>query len=551
MNSVGSTNVSSLTAKKMLPSLTIQTLVTAQPGLGLRRWFSAALEALVSATTAGNLGEWRIVIGVVATTKEEVKELADFARQAQVAGGEVVTESIGALGYPQAHDRLLHSGEGSHVLVIDSDVVVLPSTLVRLLDGIAQGGVDALHARIVPLSADSADWFGCALYSRRKLDSSGGFVGLGSHDRGVTSVRCPQAVVVRDRRVFSEQPAVFDASETEGALLEQAMDFPALTDAREALIAALTVPVKPMVSIVMRTQLRRPEALRDALVCLAGQTDGRFEILLVVHDADTAAALEILSDQPEWLRHRARVVAAQGGTRSVPINVGIAAATGTHIAFLDDDDLVFAHWVASFLLAADRHPRRLLRALTAVQRVGLTTWSNGTVGHEHGSELLTPYPSSYNFADHLRVNMTPFMAFAFPRGFFNVFGGADESLEVCEDWDISLRAALVLGVGDIPLVTSIYRRWSTGGDSYSAHGEAIWQRDMSIVRSKLAAAPVILPPGGAGLLARYSTMDDSESKLSDVYASTSWRMTSPIRYVADRAGNFRKAITSLLRRPTF
>ncbi|WP_219949737.1 glycosyltransferase family 2 protein [Salinibacterium sp. M195] len=519
-------------------------------GVEPERWFSAVLDALTSATAAERLGDWRIVVGIAAaaSTEKDAAELADFSRRAQEAGGGLLTVEIGTVDYRRAHDRLLAAGNEDRVLVIDSGVVVLSSTVTRLLDAIEDDSAGGVRARVVPVADESFERFGCALYSRGSLENAGGFVIFGNDGQGSGLVRSPEAVVAVDKRIGADLPTTHDPAPIERPLLEQVMDFPALGKGQQALTDALTVAAQPLVSVVMRTQLHRPEALRDALVCLAGQTDGRFEVILVAHNANVSAIGNVLADQPEWLRSRARIILAEGGTRSVPINVGIAAATGTHIAFLDDDDLVFAHWIAAFLTAAEQYPRRLLRALTAVQRVGAATWGNGLEGHEDGSELFTPYPSTYDVADHLRVNMTPFMAFAFPRGFFEVFGGADESLEVCEDWDLSLRAALVLGVADIPTVTSIYRRWSTGGDSYSTHGETIWQRDMLLVRGKLDAAPVLLPPGGVSILARYSTMADSETKLAAVYASTSWRITAPVRFVAERAGRITGTISSLFRR---
>ena len=44
----------------------------------------------------------------------------------------------------------------------------------------------------------------------------------------------------------------------------------------------------------MRTQGRRPDNLREALTCLAGQTNSDFDVLLMVHtdDAQPVAAVE-------------------------------------------------------------------------------------------------------------------------------------------------------------------------------------------------------------------------------------------------------------------
>jgi hypothetical protein len=212
--------------------------------------------------------------------------------------------------------------------------------------------------------------------------------------------------------------------------------------------------------------------------------------------------------------------------------VGFSVARGSHVAVLDDDDVVTAHWVQGFLEGAASRPRQLLRAVVGVQRVSAEEWPDGVSGHAAAPEVSVPYPPVFDLADHLRVNMTPFMAIAFPRAVLEVLGGADESLEVCEDWDLVLRAASLFGVADLPGLAAVYRRWTSGDDSYSVHDEGVWHRDMLAVRAKLDARPLILPPGSASELAAMSQLRADPSELAEVYGSTSWRVTAPLRAVS-------------------
>jgi hypothetical protein len=282
-------------------------------------------------------------------------------------------------------------------------------------------------------------------------------------------------------------------------------------------------------TIVMRTQGKRLEALRDALLCLAGQSDGRFEALLVVHDRDASVIQEVLDDQPTWLRQRTTVLAAHGGTRARPLNVGLAGAQGSVVSFFDDDDLAFGHWVETVLDGAVRFPRRLLRTTVGVQRVTTAPWRGEVEGHSTQSDVELPYPDQFNLADHLRVNMTPFMGLAFPRGFFELYGGADEELDVCEDWDLVLRAALSLGVVDIAAVTAIYRRWISGNDSYTGHDPEVWARDMNRVRAKCDAVPLILAPGSASELAALSLLRATPPVVSPFDRGVTWWLAAPFR----------------------
>lgn len=540
------------------PSIVVQTLLSTTQSPWLDRWFDAVVSALKSAARVNAIERWCIVAGGIAEDGPlDAVGLARLHRWAQDAGGDFAHVFLGADFDPaEAHGHLLPPTDGDLVLIVDSNSIILSSTIARMVESLGSG-VGAVDARELPVDDGGTrglDAIGtaraCLLFSRRLLYETTGLapnsVSGGAFKRTRSSphvsVPCPEAVVFCDRRLTTSPAGSVETEAggevTRGSVLEEVISSRQLSRAREVVADALTEPGEVLLSVVMRTQVLRPEALRDALLCLAGQSDGRFELLLVVHDGDSEEARRILDDQPEWLKSRARVLTASGGTRSRPLNVGISAASGSLIAFLDDDDLVFAHWVESFLDAAVRYPRRLLRASAGVQHVTATMWAGGVEGHSNESRLSTPYPEMFDMADHLRVNMTPFMAFAFPHRFFTVFGGADESLEVCEDWDLVLRAARVLGVGDVPALTAIYRRWTSGRDSYSAHDQTVWDRDMARVRDKLDALPLILPPGAASDLAGFSALRGVEAELAAVYDSGSWRVTAPLRLGKRLVGEF-------------
>lgn len=549
------------------PSLVVQTLLSGGDFDWFDRWFDAVVSSLAGAHEDGALGDWRIVATCVRGEEEvDAPSLAPYERRATLSGGEFSLLFLNTDPGDEKHNcGVLETGDEDLILLLDSGSLILRSTVVRMLRALTSDLV-AVGARELPLDqfvergsetvSVHDEHEVCVLYSRSALrEPSEVVVNSGAESSspvrlgGVPSSYCPSAVVFRDRRVsFPAEPLLGsggDVGGQTGSLLEDMISNHKLDVAREIIAGALTGTDGPLVSVVMRTQVRRPEALRDSLLCLAGQSDGRFELLLVVHDSDPEDARHILDDQPEWLKSRTRILTASGGTRSHPLNVGIAAARGTHVAFLDDDDLVFAHWVESFLAASIEHPRRVLRASAGVQGVRTTTWQGGVGGHMSESPISTPYPRAFNLADHLRVNMTPFMAFAFPRGFFAVFGGADDSLEVCEDWDLVLRAASVLGVTDVPALTAIYRRWSSGDDSYSVHESAIWERDMARVHSKLDSSVLLLPAGSASELVRFSATVGVSAELAAVYGSSSWRITAPMRATARWTRRIKNRVVTL------
>lgn len=548
------------------PSIAVQSLLSPTNAFTAERWFDAALSAVVGACSAGVIGSWRIVVGDLSDTSSmEPDWLVPFQARARAAGGDFIRiPAEKGLSYWQGHDRLSEIADGDLALIVDPDSIIAAQSLVRMVRSTSEGN-RAVTARRLPLDEDrerggpanrnDEHGIGCLLFVRRTTPNPNSTVPLTANATEHTPVSwnepeswllCHGAAIFSLSK-YSGSPSAssWPAPEAVGSrpsLLEETLAVAGLDDARHSVAVALTVTGMPLLSIVMRTQTLRPEALRDALLCLAGQSDGRFELLLVVHNVDPREAGLILGDQPEWLKSRTRILTSTGGTRSRPLNDGIAAAQGSLVAFLDDDDLVLTHWVESFLEAEIRNPRRLLRSFAGVQSVSSTEWAEGIEGHRSESRIDTPYPPIFNLADHLRLNRTPFMAFAFPRMFFATFGAADESLDVCEDWDLALRAAGVLGVTDIPEFTAIYRRWTSGRDSYSLHSQSIWERDMARVKLKLDAQPFIAPPGTASDLAVFSDQRGLPAQLAAAYGSSSWRITAPFRTIVTAMRNVWNAV---------
>lgn len=491
--------------------LTVRTTLLDSTSLEFSRWLDALLDSLAAAVGVGLLGTWAIAVDDRRTTplSDEAWALAE----AQVVG------AGGALLRGAAVD--VDASERDLILLVSADAVLAGSTVSRLLRS-PEAGTSAVAARELPLGGSS-----CVLVPGASTDSPA------DEGTGAGETRHDPAVVFRARQLTPGGAEILAGG---GALVELAVDVQALAPIHQRVAKALGAGAAPVLTVVVRTQGLRPEALRDALLCLAGQSDPRFEVVLVVHDAPEAPVASVVADMPLWLRSRTRIVTATGGTRAHPLNVGIAEAAGSLVAFLDDDDLVLAEWVAAFHAGADAAPRRVVRLAAAAQQVKRTLWVGDIEGHEVEGPVELPYPTTFDLADHLRVNRTPFMAVAFPAAFFAVFGGADEQLEVCEDWDLIVRAASVVGVVDVPVVGAIYRRWTTGGDSYSLHRSSAWERDMLVVRAKLDSMAIILPPGSASELAEFSALRPVRDELAAVYASTSWRASAPLRWLARRLG---------------
>jgi glycosyltransferase involved in cell wall biosynthesis len=261
----------------------------------------------------------------------------------------------------------------------------------------------------------------------------------------------------------------------------------------------------PFLSVLVRTQGRRPATLQETLLSLAAQSSEDFEVLLLAHDAppEAVADLEGLVGEfhPSFAR-RVKVLAVHGGGRSRPLNVGAAAAAGRYLAVLDDDDLAFTDWVAAFLAAAERAPGHVVRCAVAVQQVVGTGGDGG--GYEVESRPNVDYPLRFDMLDHLDDNRTPVNGYALPRPVVTELGqGWDESLAVLEDWDQLLRVAPLCGVEDTGAVGAMLRSWlADEASSKTDHDTTVWDAAHARVVAGRDGEPLVMDRGSITRLVR-------------------------------------------------
>lgn len=265
-------------------------------------------------------------------------------------------------------------------------------------------------------------------------------------------------------------------------------------------------PPEPFLTVVMRTQGRRAHQLAQALDALADQVDPDLEVRLVVHthgdDVDPGTVGAALAVPAARLGDRLHLHQVDGGRRGVPLNVGIAAARGRYVAFLDDDDLVTSHWVSAFRSGAEREPGRLVRTQALVRDVRLFVADDATIGEEVLGPDTSPFPARFELVAHLQENRTPICSVAIPTTALHAHGAApvDESLDALEDWDLLLRLAPPLGVVDRPEATSIVRRFVTDGESRRELGEGRWEAAHTTVRDRLRSTALTVHACFAGEL---------------------------------------------------
>ena len=317
----------------------------------------------------------------------------------------------------------------------------------------------------------------------------------------------------------------------------------------------------PFLSVLVRTQGRRPEQLRDALLCLQGQTNHDFELIVLPHKVSIEQ--QVLVERLVWelpgdLAARSRVVPVDDGGRARPLNVGAMVARGRYISVFDDDDLVLGHWVDTFAVLAERRPGAVLRAVSVLQDIEECEWAGGTSGGHRTVTIPTAkYDAEFDLVNHLAENHSPLMSLAFPHSLFvDLNMRFDEDLNVMEDWDFFLRSALLCGVESLPTVTSVYRRWLAGEDSRAVHDSTEWTQTQRRIIERLDSQVHAWPAGTVSRLllsaragihapgvresarAHHESLlgelrhelDVSQSQVEAMRASASWRVTRLMRF---------------------
>lgn len=186
--------------------------------------------------------------------------------------------------------------------------------------------------------------------------------------------------------------------------------------------------VKPafpaQVSVVIPT-FNRGWILAEAIDSVLSQTYAPFELIVVDDgsDDDTAAVLAGFEGRITVIRQENRGVSAAR-------NAGAAASTGRYLAFLDSDDLWLPEKLAVQVDYLDCRPDAMICQTEEI-------WiRNGKRVHPKRRHRK---PSGWIFEASLALCLVSPSAVMMRRGLFERYGGFDESLPACEDYDLWLR----------------------------------------------------------------------------------------------------------------
>ena len=254
-------------------------------------------------------------------------------------------------------------------------------------------------------------------------------------------------------------------------------------------------------SVIMRTQGRRPEALREALLCLYAQSEQDFEVLLIGHkltEEGRKLVQQVLTELEPEFRKKIRFLPLDYGTRTTPLNYGFANAYGQYIMIFDDDDLVMEDWMMNFKKAAQERPDTLLHCFVAGQKWDVLDTAEGIAALRATHAPDSKYCVPFDMISELTENVCPPIGLAFPAKAFRSWGLIfDETLNTTEDWDYMMRVAFLTGVTDVPVTGAVYRLWTNAESSATLHDITEWQKNYHIIQDKFKKVPLALSKGQA------------------------------------------------------
>jgi glycosyltransferase involved in cell wall biosynthesis len=212
--------------------------------------------------------------------------------------------------------------------------------------------------------------------------------------------------------------------------------------------------MSPSVSIVVRTK-DRPRLVERALASVAAQTYRPIDVV-VVNDGGVALDRERLVAALAGVR-LALIELPHSGGRAHAANVGLQAADGDLVGFLDDDDELLPGHVAALVPHAGRSGVGAVYSDCEMVRREL-----GPDGEIVSEASAGRFFLSRDFSAEVLLleNYIPLICVLFTREALASTTGFDERLELFEDWDLYLQVARRFAFHHVPEVTARYVQWS-------------------------------------------------------------------------------------------
>lgn len=208
----------------------------------------------------------------------------------------------------------------------------------------------------------------------------------------------------------------------------------------------------PLISVIMPC-FNAERYVEAAVLSALGQTLGDVE-LVVVDDGSTDGSLAVLKHLQARLPGRLQLLSSSRQGPYPARNLGLRAARGAFIAFLDADD----YWEPDFL-------QSMFDALTSGQAdIAYCGWQNVGEGAPGGQPYVPPAYEDEDPVEHfLRACPWPIHAALIRREVIDAVGGFSERMFSSMDYDLWIRLLTVTRrMVRVPRVLAYYR-WHGSG----------------------------------------------------------------------------------------
>jgi glycosyltransferase involved in cell wall biosynthesis len=207
---------------------------------------------------------------------------------------------------------------------------------------------------------------------------------------------------------------------------------------------------KPTISVIVRTY-NRPERLKECLQSLAQQTYDSF-VVVIVNDAGEDVA-DLIPVELGTIPYR-YICNPENRGRTAALNIGIEAAAGQYVCFLDDDDAVYSHHLKT--LADTAVPQQLPVVYSDV--INVTYQQDPHTGQWNRVHEQLVYSFDFDPDKFLLANYIPITCLLIRRDCFDAVGPFDESLLIYEDWEFLVRLSRKFPFKHTQTITGEYRR---------------------------------------------------------------------------------------------
>jgi len=232
-------------------------------------------------------------------------------------------------------------------------------------------------------------------------------------------------------------------------------------------IEQVRLTAQPLVSVIVPTR-DRCAYLPRAIESLQRQSYERWEAI-IVDDGSTDGTAALLAALPDG---RCKALPGNGAGVCAARNIGLAAAGGDFIAYLDDDNLMHPQWLKSVAWAFEQHPE------SEVLYGALIVDDPARIQRAGRGEMPRLFFFSYDAKTVARRNIADMGCIAHRAGLAEAY--FDTRLLEAGDWDVFLRLTKDKPPLALPAIACYY---TTDAPNRSTNGPT-QQRDYARVMLK-------------------------------------------------------------------